>query len=59
MAFLLPKQGYFALFLGLIAKIQDYSDGFRPYKPFFFLTIKYNSFTLYPYRSIDGVLFNL
>ena len=34
-------------------------DGFYLGKPFLFLTVKYKSFTLYPFRSIYGVSFNL
>ena len=44
---------------GFIAKMQACWDGFRPCKHFLFLAAKCKSFTLYLFRSIYGVSFNL
>ena len=48
-----------SFFIKFIAKKQACRDGFRPCKLFLFLAVKYKSFTLYPFRSIYGVSFNL
>ena len=53
------KRGILLFFIGFTAKIQACRDSFHPRKPFLFLAVKYKSFTLYPFRSIYGVSFNL
>ena len=51
--------GISPFFIDFLAKIEACRDSFRHCKPFLFLPVKYKSFTLYPFRSIYGVSFNL